>query len=78
MIIPSFKELEKITNSRYAMVNATAKRARKIVDGSKKRIQTESFKPVSIALEEILNHKVQIVNPDAPKNEEAEGQDVEE
>lgn len=60
MIIPSFKELEEITHSRYAMVNATALRARKIVDGSHKLIDTESFKPVSIALEEILENKVTI------------------
>ena len=60
MIIPSFKELEEITNSRYAMVNATALRARRIVDGSQKLIETASFKPVSITLEEILEHKVEI------------------
>lgn len=62
MKIPSFKELEEITNSRYAMVNATAARARRIVDGSEKLIKTESFKPVSVALEEILGDKVQIID----------------
>ena len=58
----AYKELEEITYSRYAMVNATAARARKIVDGSKKLIKTESFKPVSVAFEEILGNKVQIID----------------
>ncbi len=71
MIIPSFKELEEITHSRYAMVNATAQRARKIVDGSQKLIDTDSFKPVSIAMEEILQHKVEI-EPDQEEPEESE------
>ena len=62
MNIPSFKDLEEITSSRYAMVNATAKRARKIVDGSQKLIETDSFKPVSIAIEEILEHKVELAH----------------
>ncbi len=79
MIIPSFKELEEITHSRYAMVNATAKRARRIVNGSKKRIKTDSFKPVSIALEELLDHKVEIVQPGTtPTAEESETTNVEE
>ena len=68
MNIPSFKDLEEITRSRYAMVNATAKRARKIVDGSQKLIETDSFKPVSIAIEEILEHKVEIAH-DEPGSE---------
>lgn len=68
MNIPSFKDLEEITSSRYAMVNATAKRARKIVDGSQKLIETDSFKPVSIAIEEILEHKVEITH-DEPGSE---------
>ena len=68
MNIPSFKDLEEITSSRYAMVNATAKRARKIVDGSQKLIETDSFKPVSIAIEEILAHKVEIAH-DEPGSE---------
>lgn len=61
MIIPSFKELEEVIGSRYAMVNATAMRARKLVDGSEKLIKTKSFKPVSVALEEILEDKVEII-----------------
>ena len=70
MIIPSFKELEEITVSRYAMVNATAKRARRIVDGSEKKIKTESFKLVSIALEEILGGKVDIIEPSESDDED--------
>ena len=68
MNIPSFKDLEEITSSRYAIVNATAKRARKIVVGSQKLIETDSFNPVSIAIEEILEHKVEIAH-DEPGSE---------
>lgn len=78
MIIPSFSDLEEITHSRYAMVNVTAKRARKLVDGYAKRVETSSFKPVSIALEEILEHKVEIVETPPVAEEEIEAENVDE
>ena len=58
---PSFKDLKNIYDSRYALVMMTAKRARKIVDGSKPLIETKDKNPITIALEEIMNGKVDLV-----------------
>lgn len=58
MINPSFEELEKINISRYAIVVMTSKRSRRLVDGSKPLINTKNKKPVSIAIEEIMEGKV--------------------
>ena len=54
--------------SRYSLVTATAKRAREIAEEAedKKIIMTE--KPVSVALEEILNGDYVIVEPEEIRN----------
>ena len=54
--------------SRYSLVTATAKRAREIAKEAedKKIIMTE--KPVSVALEEILNGDYVIVEPEEIRN----------
>ena len=54
MNIPSFHELENITDSRYSLAMLVAKRAREIVAGSPPLINTNLEKPVSIAIEEAL------------------------
>ena len=51
MINPSFKELEKIDKSRYALVVMTSKRARRIVNGSKNLMETDAQKPITQALQ---------------------------
>lgn len=58
MINPSFRELSKISDSRYEICVLTAKRARRIVLGSKKLMDTKAVKPVTIALDEIVHGKV--------------------
>lgn len=58
MINPSFRELEKIDKSRYALVIMTSKRARRIVNGSKPLMETEAQKPITQALQEIVSEKV--------------------
>lgn len=58
MINPSFKELEKISNSRYAICVMASKRARKIIDGAEVLIKTKDKNPVTIAIEEIMEGKV--------------------
>ena len=58
MLYPSINELSKKADSRYSLVMLTAKRARQIVDGSKPYIETDSNKPVSIAIEEIYQDKI--------------------
>lgn len=54
MIIPSFEEIKKVTDSRYKLVMLVSKRARKIVDGNGPLEETELQKPVSIALDEVV------------------------
>ena len=58
MINPSFKELEKIDKSRYALVVMTSKRARRSVNGSKNLMETDAQKPITQALQEIVAQKV--------------------
>ncbi len=63
MLNPSFDHVLKEGDSRYTLVMVTAKRARQIVEGSKPVIETDSIKPVTIAIEEIVAGKVKYKNP---------------
>ncbi len=63
MLNPSFNELAERGDSRYTLVMVTAKRARRIIEGSEPLIETSSKKPVSIALEEVLEGKIQYAKP---------------
>lgn len=64
MLNPSFIELDKIGDSRYTLAMLTSKRARRIIDGEKPLVETKSKKPVSIALEEVMEEKVTYRRPD--------------
>ncbi|HZK33226.1 MAG TPA: DNA-directed RNA polymerase subunit omega [Tissierellaceae bacterium] len=64
MLNPSFRELDKVGDSRYTLVMLISKRARKIIDGEKPLIETSSLKPVSIALEEVMAGKITYKRPD--------------
>lgn len=74
MIHPSYVELmkvvnngveigeEPVVNSRYSIVLAAAKRARQIVDGAETSVkQPKCNKPLSIAVEELVNGDVKII-----------------
>lgn len=63
MLNPSFKELAEKGDSRYTLSMLVAKRARKMVDGSKPLIETETKKAVSIALEELLAGEITYKKP---------------
>ncbi|CAK7021483.1 DNA-directed RNA polymerase subunit omega [Tissierella carlieri] len=63
MLNPSFNELGKRGDSRYTLVMLTAKRARKIIEGAEPLVETNSKKPVSIALEEVLEGKITYTRP---------------
>lgn len=58
MINPSFLELREIDDSRYRIVMMVSKRARDLVDGANPLIPTKGAKPVTLALEEIMEGKV--------------------
>ncbi|NLK71749.1 MAG: DNA-directed RNA polymerase subunit omega [Clostridiales bacterium] len=53
MLYPSVNQLRDKVDSKYSLVILTAKRAREIIDGSPKLIDTDIEKPVSIAAIEI-------------------------
>ena len=81
MIHPSYVELmsvvnndvvigeEPVVNSRYAIVIATAKRARQLISGAEPMAEKKTCpKPLSIAVEEVFESKVKII-PDEARNE---------
>ncbi len=67
MIIPSFEQLEKITDSRYSLSVLVSKRARKIVNGADPLIETENTKAVSIAIEEAVKGAIVYNEPMSDK-----------
>ena len=81
MIHPSYVELmevvnndviigeEPVVNSRYAIVIATAKRARQLISGAEPMAEKKTCpKPLSIAFEEVFEKKVKLI-PDEAKSE---------
>lgn len=58
MINPSFKELERISGSRYAICVIASKRARRIIDGSEPMVKSKTTNPVTTAISEIMEGKV--------------------
>lgn len=73
MLHPSYVELmkvvngevedgeEKVVNSRYSIVMATAKRARQIVAGDECLVDGENKKPLSVAVDELYKGKIKIL-----------------
>ncbi len=53
-----------VVNSRYSIVLATAKRARQLISGVDPMVRAVSNKPLSIAVEEMYQAKVKILNED--------------
>lgn len=64
MFRPSINELSNIADSRYTLVILAAKRSRELVNGSKALIESDSVKPVSLAIEEIVEGKITYHRPD--------------
>lgn len=75
MIHPSYTELsqkinenaegeQKVINSRYSICIATAKRARQIIDGAEPLVTPKCEKPLSIAVQELYEGKVNILPND--------------
>ncbi len=55
---PSLDVLLKNVDSKYTLVVAAAKRARLITEGAEQQVESQSYKPVTVALEEIADSKV--------------------
>ena len=77
MLHPSYTDLMKVVNqdveegatksvnSRYSIVLATAKRARQIVNGDEPMVSAKvGEKPLSVAIDEVNNGKLKIVESD--------------
>ena len=61
---------EKIVNSRYSIVMATAKRARQIIAGDEPLVQADDAKPLSSAVKELNEGKIKILAKDEEQEEE--------
>lgn len=55
---------EPIVNSRYSIVIAAARRARQIISGAEPLVKEETNKPLSIAVQELYQSKVNILSED--------------
>lgn len=64
MLYPSINELAEKIDSRYSLVMITAKRARQLIDGDEPKIETNSIKPVSVAIEEFQEDKLLYERPE--------------
>lgn len=68
MFNPDLREVLKNRTSRYSLVTAIAKRARDISTEAQENDEILNDKPVSIALDEIINGKFVVVEPEEIRN----------
>ena len=77
MLHPSYADLMKVVNSeveegeapvvnsRYSIVMAASKRARQIIAGEDAYVEEDGKKPLSVAVDELINSMVKILNEEA-------------
>ena len=65
---PSLQHVLKNHLCRYSLVIATAKRAREISEKAEENGDILTEKPVSLALQEIVDEKVKIIEPEEIRN----------
>ena len=68
MFNPDLKNVLKNHLSRYSLVTTTAKRARQISDEALENGEIMVEKPVSIALDEIVEGKYKVIEPEEIRN----------
>ncbi len=68
MFNPDLRNVLKNRTSRYSLVTAVAKRAREISGDAQENGEILNEKPVSIALDEIIGGKYEIVEPEEIRN----------
>lgn len=68
MFNPDLRDVLKNNVSRYSLVTAVAKRAREIALSAEENNEILEEKPVSLALDEIIAGKVEIVEPEEIRN----------
>lgn len=82
MLHPSYADLIKVVNSgveegedpvvssRYSIVMATSKRARQIIAGDEELVDGRGKKPLSVAVEELNQGKIQILSDESAEETE--------
>lgn len=68
MFNPDLRNVLKDHTSRYSLVTAVAKRAREISADAQENGDILTEKPVSLALDEIITGKYEIVEPEEIRN----------
>lgn len=68
MFNPDLRNVLKNKTSRYSLVTAVAKRAREIAGDAQENGEILNDKPVSLALDEIINGKYEIVESEEIRN----------
>lgn len=63
MINPSIDDLLKKVESRYEIIIGAAKRARELYDGKETTYDKEKLKTISIAIKEIDEGTIELINP---------------
>ena len=64
MLAPSMKDLLTHIDNRYMLVNIAAKRARDIATSAEEREVSLTEKPVTLALNDIIDGKVEVIPAD--------------
>ena len=84
MLHPSYSDLMEVVNSevepgeqpvvqsRYSIVMATSKRARQIIAGDEELVDGKGKKALSVAVEELNQGKIKILNDEVPQEEVSE------
>lgn len=78
MLYPAIGELEKVAESRYALVTITAKRARQLLEASEQSGTPLSDKPVKLAINDIASGKVRCKDVEEASEENAPLEETEE
>ena len=65
MIISPVEIKQKLGVNKYALTIAVAKRARELNSGKQTVVQTDSKKPVTMAIDEFVSQELEIVNDEA-------------
>ncbi len=68
MFNPDLRNVLKNKTSRYSLVTAVAKRARDIASDAQENGEILEEKPVSLALDEIINGKYEVIEPEEIRN----------
>lgn len=70
MLKPNIDKLMEKVDSRYTLVMVVAKRARQLIEHNGQLIETDSKKPISVAVEEFYEDKVHYTEYDPNAIEE--------